>query len=156
MGGNYTVVHHTQLIDELIAAGRLPEMIAQKEITFHDPCYLGRHNGIYDAPRRILQNGGGELTELPRNRNNAFCCGAGGAQFWKEEEPGREKVSENRYKEAAATGAKTIAAGCPFCKSMLQSTPSAGAEGAPVVKDVAELVAENLRQVKARLAALPT
>ncbi len=154
LGGNYTVVHHTQLIEELITAGRLPEMIAQKEITYHDPCYLGRHNGIYDAPRNILTNGGGDLTEMPRNKNNAFCCGAGGAQFWKEEEPGHEKVSENRYREAEATGAKTIAAGCPFCKSMLQSTPSAGKEGAPVVMDVAELVAENLRRVKSKLAAI--
>lgn len=152
LGGNYQVVHHTQLIEELIHSGRLPEMIAQREITYHDPCYLGRHNGIYDSPRNILTNNGGELTELPRQKNNAFCCGAGGAQFWKEEEPGREKVSENRYKEAEATGAKTIAAGCPFCKSMLQSTPSAGKEGAPVVMDVAELVAENLRRVKTRLA----
>lgn len=147
LGGHYKVVHHTQLIEELIAAGKLPEKIASEKLTYHDPCYLGRHNDVYEAPRKVL----GEITEMPRNKNNSFCCGAGGAQFWKEEEEGTMKVAENRFREAEATGAKKIAAGCPFCKSMLQSSESAGREGAPSVVDIAELVAENLRVTKAKL-----
>ncbi len=154
LGGNYQVVHHTQLIEELIAVGKLPELIMEEKITYHDPCYLGRHNDVYEAPRAVLTaNGkaGENFTELPRNKNNSFCCGAGGAQFWKEEEPGEMKVSENRYREAEKSGAKKIAAGCPFCKSMLMSSESAGREGAPPVVDIAELVAENLRRVKVKL-----
>lgn len=148
LGGHYKVVHHTQLIEELIAAGKLPEKIAEQEkLTYHDPCYLGRHNDIYEAPRKVL----GEITEMERSRNKSFCCGAGGAQFWKEEEEGEMKVAENRFREAEATGAKKIAAGCPFCKSMLQSSESAGREGAPAVLDIAELVAENLRRTKSKL-----
>ncbi len=154
LGGNYQVVHHTQLIEELIKAGKLPELIMDEKFTYHDPCYLGRHNDIYDAPRNVVTGNGqaGEaFTEMPRNKNNSFCCGAGGAQFWKEEEAGDMKVAENRYREAEATGAKKIAAGCPFCKSMLASSESAGREGAPVVVDIAELVADNLRKTKAKL-----
>jgi Fe-S oxidoreductase len=153
LGGNYDVVHHTQLIEELMQAGRLPPMDLAGDVTYHDPCYLGRHNGEYDAPRNILNRAGVNLIEMPRNRNNAFCCGAGGAQFWKEEEPGRERVSENRFREAAHTGAKTVAAGCPFCKSMLKSSDSAEKEGAPEVLDVAEIVAANLRRIQERLGA---
>ncbi len=154
LGGNYKVVHHTQLIEELIAAGRLPEMILDEKFTYHDPCYLGRHNEVYAAPRAVLTGGGkagAAFAEMPRHKNNSFCCGAGGAQFWKEEEPGTMKVAENRFREAEGTGAKKIAAGCPFCKSMLASSESAGREGAPEILDVAELVAENLRRTKAKL-----
>ena len=154
LGGNYKVVHHSQLIEELIALGKLPEMILDEKFTYHDPCYLGRHNGVYEAPRTVLTGGGkagSAFAEMPRNKNSSFCCGAGGAQFWKEEEPGTMKVAENRYREAEATGAKTIAAGCPFCKSMLASSESAGREGSPAILDIAELVAENLRKTKAKL-----
>jgi Fe-S oxidoreductase len=152
LGGNYRVLHHTQLIAELIQEGRLPEMILSDKVTYHDPCYLGRHNGVYDAPRTVL---GGDraqsLVEMPRNRENSFCCGAGGAQFWKEEEPGTMRVTENRFREAESTGAKVVAAGCPFCKSMLSSSESAGKTGAPSVLDIAELVVENLRRTKEKL-----
>ena len=151
LGGDYDVVHHTQLIEELMGAGRLPPLDLSGNVTYHDPCYLGRHNGEYDAPRNILQTGGLSLTEMPRNRNNSFCCGAGGAQFWKEEEPGRERVSENRYREAKATGAQKVATGCPFCKVMLQSSDSAETEGAPEVMDVAQIVADRLERISARL-----
>lgn len=153
LGGDYDVVHHTQLIEELMQAGRLPPMDLSGDVTYHDPCYLGRHNGEYDAPRNILNRTGVNLIEMPRNRNGAFCCGAGGAQFWKEEEPGRERVSENRFREAVGTGAKTVAAACPFCKSMLKSSDSAENEGAPDVLDVAEIVAANLRRIQERLGA---
>jgi Fe-S oxidoreductase len=152
LGGNYRVMHHSQLIEELISEGRLPEMILGEKTTYHDPCYLGRHNGIYDAPRNVLSGGdSNRLTEMPRSRNNSFCCGAGGAQFWKEEEPGTMRVAENRFREAEKTGAQIVAVGCPFCKSMLSSSESAGQPGAPPVLDIAELVTENLRRAKAKL-----
>jgi len=152
LGGNYRVVHHTQLIAELIEEGRLPEMILSEKVTYHDPCYLGRHNGVYDAPRKVLGSETADsLVEMPRNRANSFCCGAGGAQFWKEEEPGTMRVTENRFREAESTGAKVVAAGCPFCKSMLSSSESAGKTGAPAVLDIAELVVENLRRTKEKL-----
>jgi Fe-S oxidoreductase len=88
---------------------------------------------------------------MPRHKNNSFCCGAGGAQFWKEEEPGTMRVSENRFREAEATGAKVIAAGCPFCKVMLKSSESAQKENAPEVLDVAQLVVGNLKKIQERL-----
>jgi Fe-S oxidoreductase len=155
LGGDYRVLHHSQLIEELIEEGKLPEMILSEKITYHDPCYLGRHNGIYEAPRSVLSGGHTErLREMPRNRNNSFCCGAGGAQFWKEEEPGTMRVGENRFQEAEQTGAQVIAAGCPFCKSMLNASESAGKLGAPQILDIAELVVENLRRSKAKLGLL--
>jgi Fe-S oxidoreductase len=152
LGGDYRVLHHSQLIEELIKEGRLPEMILNEKITYHDPCYLGRHNGVYQAPRTVISGGHEErLREMPRNRNHSFCCGAGGAQFWKEEEPGTMRVGENRFREAEQTGAQMVVAGCPFCKSMLSSSESAGRPGAPPVLDIAELVIENLRRSKAKL-----
>ncbi|HEX7022553.1 MAG TPA: (Fe-S)-binding protein, partial [Trueperaceae bacterium] len=153
LGGEYEVTHHTQLIDELMQAGRLPPLDLTGAITYHDPCYLGRHNGIYDAPRHVLQRSGLQLEEMPRNRNRSFCCGAGGAQFWKEEEPGKERVSENRFREAAATGAATVATACPFCKVMLSSSESAQQQGAPDVRDIAQIVADNLERIEERLGA---
>jgi Fe-S oxidoreductase len=152
LGGDYRVLHHSQLIEELIKEGKLPEMILSQKITYHDPCYLGRHNGVYQAPRTVLSSGHEErLKEMPRNRNHSFCCGAGGAQFWKEEEPGTMRVGENRFCEAERTGAEVVATGCPFCKSMLSSSESAGRAGAPQVLDMAELVVENLRRSKQKL-----
>jgi Fe-S oxidoreductase len=147
LGGDYDVMHHSQLIDELIAAGRLPPVASEESVTFHDPCYLGRHNGEYDAPRRVLANGGQAPLEMSRNRNNSFCCGAGGAQFWKEEEPGTMRVSENRFREARETGAEVVATGCPFCRVMLASSDSAGADGAPEVRDIALIVADRLERI---------
>lgn len=144
LGGDYEVVHHTQLIERLMGEGRLPRVRLDASVTYHDPCYLGRHNAVYEAPRRVLTSGGGELREMGRNRNNALCCGAGGAQFWKEEEQGRMRVSEMRFGEARETGAEVVAAACPFCKSMLSSSESAQADGAPQVLDVAQLVAAQL------------
>ncbi len=146
-GGNYTVLHHTQLISQLIGAGKLkmPPLKGEGEggVTFHDPCYLGRHNGIYDSPRQALAQAGLTLLEMSRTKSNSFCCGAGGAQMWKEEEHGREAVNANRYAEARATGAATVAVGCPFCARMLNDANTQA--GAPMqVKDVAELVAEAI------------
>ena len=151
LGGEYTVMHHTQLIEQLMEEKRLPPFDFDRTITYHDPCYLGRHNGEYDAPRNALKSGNANVVEMPRNRNDSFCCGAGGAQFWKEEEEGDQRVSENRYLEAVATGAEVIATGCPFCKVMLGSTDSAEKEGAPEVLDVAQLVAGRLEGIQAML-----
>ena len=158
LGGHYDVVHHSEFIDMLIQEGRLPPLELDEQLTYHDPCYLGRHNDIYDAPRRVLGAeasghavGAAPLVEMPRNRNNSFCCGAGGAQFWKEEEAGDMRVSENRFQEAKATGAKVIAAGCPFCKVMLKSSDSAQQEGAPDVVDIAQLAAGQLARIQERL-----
>jgi Fe-S oxidoreductase len=146
-GGNYEVVHHTQLIDELIAAGKLPASAHPKQmsnVTFHDPCYLGRHNGVIDEPRAALTNGlGVDLIEMPRSKKNSFCCGAGGAQFWKEEEHGAKAVNVERYEEAKHTGAEIVAVGCPFCMQMFETAKSTLGEG-PEVKDVVELIAERL------------
>ena len=145
-GGDFEVIHHTQLIAEMIDQERLPTGIRLEQasnVTFHDPCYLGRQNGILDEPRAALRNTGMKLVEMARNRKASFCCGAGGAQFWKEEEPGDISVNMSRYLEAQSTGADTLAVGCPFCLRMLKDAHSATNEG-PVVKDVAEILAERL------------
>ncbi|MBN8636676.1 MAG: (Fe-S)-binding protein [Anaerolineae bacterium] len=146
-GGNWNVVHHTEFIEELIAAGKLPESANPKKmsnVTFHDPCYLGRHNDIIDAPRTALTKGVGvDIIEMPRNKQNSFCCGAGGAQFWKEEEHGTKAVNVARYEEAKATGAEVVAVGCPFCMQMFETAKSTLGEG-PEVKDIVELIADRL------------
>jgi Fe-S oxidoreductase len=146
-GGHYTVLHHTQLIDELLAEGRLRPHPAPagETVTFHDPCYLGRHNGVIAAPRHVLREARVSLNEMPRHGAKSFCCGAGGAQMWKEEEAGRERVSAARLREAQATGAHTLAVGCPFCMIML--TDAARTAGDPLqVRDVAEVLADRLEQ----------
>ncbi|MCP4167937.1 MAG: (Fe-S)-binding protein [Chloroflexi bacterium] len=144
-GGDYNVIHHTELIQELIDQGRIsPNILEKGAITFHDPCYLGRHNSIYDAPRDVLDRiTTDSVIELERARNSSFCCGAGGAQMWKEEEHGDEAVNMERYKECAASGASTIAVACPFCLTMLTDASKEADEGV-VVKDIVELVAEGL------------
>ena len=146
-GGNYSVIHHTQLLAELAAAKKISVQSNGKadQITFHDPCYLGRHNGIVDAPRTVLQ-GIGPVVEMPRSGMQSFCCGAGGAQMWKEEEHGSAPVNVTRFNEAAATGAKTVAVGCPFCLTMLTDASKQDGKGI-VVKDVAELIAERLPEI---------
>ena len=147
-GGKFVVKHHTEFIDELIRAGRLKlESVGDGSVTYHDPCYLGRHNGIFDQPRALIQSTGARLTEPVRNRSNSFCCGAGGGQFWKEEEKGTERVSTNRYRELKQTGAKTVATGCPFCMRMItEETAKEEPESAMQVFDVAELVAARLQK----------
>jgi Fe-S oxidoreductase len=145
-GGNYEVVHHTELIEELIAANKIPMSAhpnKQSNVTFHDPCYLGRHNDIVDEPRSVLNSLGENLIEMPRTGKKSFCCGAGGAQFWKEEEHGTKAVNIERYEEAKATGAEVVAVGCPFCAQMFETAKSAIPDG-PIIKDVAELVAERI------------
>ncbi len=144
LGGNYKTYHHTQLIADLIGQGKLQlKGNALEKVTFHDPCYLGRHNGIIDAPRSVLANAGATLLEMDRNGRDSFCCGAGGAQMWKEEEEGDESVSMVRFDEARQTGAETVAVGCPFCGTMMHDANQEN--GSPMqVKDIAEIVMEAL------------
>jgi Fe-S oxidoreductase len=145
-GGEYEVVHHTELIEELIAAGKIPASAhpnKMSNVTFHDPCYLGRHNDVIEAPRTVLNTVAENVIEMPRTKKKSFCCGAGGAQFWKEEEYGTKPVNVERYEEAKATGAEVVAVGCPFCMQMFESAKTAIPDG-PVIKDVVELIAEGL------------
>ncbi len=157
-GGNFHVMHHTEYLAQLVDAGKLRPLASGGAVTFHDPCYLGRHRGSYEEPRQLLRVLSAEVMEMPRTKSDGFCCGAGGAQFWKEEERGTERVSENRFAEAQRTLAvsesetKVLAVGCPFCKSMLGSTPAAGVDRAVVVKDVAELLWEGVLRGKGGLA----
>jgi Fe-S oxidoreductase len=147
-GGNYEVLHHTQLINELVGAGKIQLSVTsdQYSVTFHDPCYLGRHNKIFEAPREDLKSAGLVTVEMPRHGLKSFCCGAGGAQMWKEEEEGTAGVNHTRFKEAKATGAQTLAVGCPFCMTMLNDASNADG-GEVAVKDVAELVAERMKSL---------
>jgi Fe-S oxidoreductase len=141
-GGHYDVVHHTQFLTDLLNRGLIP-LVAGGEgrLTYHDPCYLGRHNEIYEAPRCLFDPA--NLIELNRRRGDSFCCGAGGAQMWKEEEAGTRRVSQERIGEAQATGAGTLALGCPFCMIMLSDANNALDEPLELC-DIAELVAEQL------------
>lgn len=153
LGGNFHVMHHTQLIADLVGQGKLRlNGTTLEQTTFHDPCYLGRHNGVYVAPREALAQAGVTLLEMPRSGANSFCCGAGGAQMWKEEEHGREPVNMNRFREAKSTGAKTLAVGCPFCARMLDDANKE--EGQPMqIMDVAEVVASALQERPERVQA---
>ena len=150
LGGTYEVVHHTQLLNRLVREKRLTPLAAVEEtITYHDPCYLGRHNKVYTPPRELIESLPGlTLTEMPRNRERSFCCGAGGARMWMEENLG-SRVNDNRTAEAVATGAETVAVGCPFCRVMISDgvtglQQDGAAEGVEVL-DVAQLL---LRSVK--------
>ncbi|MCC7116884.1 MAG: (Fe-S)-binding protein [Anaerolineales bacterium] len=145
-GGNYQVIHHTQLINELVGAGKISMNLDgdMMKITFHDPCYLGRHNKITAEPRADLKSAGLEVIEMPRHGEKSFCCGAGGAQMWKEEEPGAAHVNATRFAEAKATGAEMVAVGCPFCLAMMTDASKSDGGNIPV-KDIAEIVAERLK-----------
>jgi Fe-S oxidoreductase len=136
-GGTYEVVHHTQLLSELIAAGRLQPRTGDGKITYHDACYLGRHNGVYDEPRSLIS---GDVTEMPRHGERSFCCGAGGARMWMEEES--PHINDTRFEEAMATGAETVATACPYCLVMLDDAAK-GKASEMRVADVATLLAES-------------
>lgn len=143
-GGNYQVVHHTQLINELLVSGKLKlNRNGKALITYHDPCYLGRQNQIITEPRQVLNNSGVKLVEMPNHAAKSFCCGAGGGQMWKEEEKGTERVSLHRFREAQATGAEILALGCPFCMVMFNDAKK-DAGSAIQVLDVAEIIAQGL------------
>ncbi|MBU1227734.1 MAG: (Fe-S)-binding protein, partial [Actinobacteria bacterium] len=143
-GGDYEVIHHSQMLMRLIEEGAIVPKANGSRTTYHDPCYLGRHNDEFDAPRGVVGAVSGEFVEMERSGSNAFCCGAGGAQMWMEEHDGK-KVSMERTEEAVATGADQIATGCPFCFIMLDDgIRELGVEEDVVVKDIAMLLAEGL------------
>lgn len=149
LGGNYEVIHHSVFLQQLIDEGKIVLKDAAafkgKRITYHDSCYLGRGNGIYEAPRKVLEALDAELVEMKRCRKNGFCCGAGGSQMFKEEEHGKTRVNWERANEALATGATIVAAACPFCNTMLSDgVKNSEKEGDVHVLDVAELVAKSL------------
>jgi heterodisulfide reductase subunit D len=149
LGGKYEVIHHTTLIQQLIDEGkiRLKEGgdFKGKKITYHDSCYLGRSNNIYEAPRKVLEALDAELVEMKRCRSNGLCCGAGGAQMFKEEEKGEKRINWERTDEAIGTGASIIAAACPFCNTMLtDGVKTREKEESTQVLDIAELVAASM------------
>ncbi|MCX8486723.1 MAG: (Fe-S)-binding protein, partial [Crocinitomicaceae bacterium] len=146
LGGNYEVIHHTQLIQDLINTGKLAleggETFKGKKITFHDPCYLGRANDVYEAPRSLIEKLDAELVEMKRCKTKGLCCGAGGAQMFKEEEQGNKEINIERTEDALETQAEIIATGCPFCNTMMtDGVKNFEKEGAVKVMDVAELIA---------------
>ena len=144
LGGHYDVVHHTQLISTLIEEGRLTIEGGEykgKKITYHDSCYLGRVNGEYEAPRRAIEALDGDLTELKRSRANGLCCGAGGAQMFKENEPGDKRINTERAEEVLSSGADIVAANCPFCITMISDGITAKEKQDDVmVFDISELI----------------
>jgi Fe-S oxidoreductase len=141
--GNYEVIHHTTFLQNLIEQGKLKLSPEKKDkIVFHDPCYLGRYNDTYDAPRNLLDTVAGERVEMQRSRDKSFCCGAGGGRMWMEEHEGK-RVNIERTEEALATGANTIGTGCPFCMTMMTDGVKAKDAAEQLqVKDVAELLLE--------------
>ena len=147
LGGKYKVLHHTQFLNNLLKEGRLKIEGGEykgKKITYHDPCYLGRANNEYNAPRELIKKLELELIEMKRNKSNGLCCGAGGAQMFKEPENGSQDININRTEEALKLKPDVIATGCPFCNTMMTDGVKAINEGAAEVKDIAELIAENL------------
>ena len=146
LGGNYKVYHHTQYIQKLITENRLQindETLKGKRLTFHDPCYLGRANDEYESPRDIIRKLGVNLTEMKRHKSTALCCGAGGAQMFKDAEKGDKEVNILRTEDALETNPQIIATGCPYCKTMMaDGVKFKEKETEIVVKDIAELIAE--------------
>ncbi|MDT5119079.1 MAG: hypothetical protein QOE30_4818 [Mycobacterium sp.] len=155
LGANYSVLHHTQLLNRLVRDKKLvPVSPVSQDITYHDPCYLGRHNKVYEAPRELIGAAGANLTEMPRNSDRSFCCGAGGARMWMEEHIGK-RINHERVDEALATNAATIATACPFCRVMVTDgvndrQEEAGRSGVEVL-DVAQILLGSLEYDKATL-----
>jgi Fe-S oxidoreductase len=147
LGGNYEVLHHSQYLQKLINEGKLTiegnGVFKGKKITFHDPCYLGRGNNVYEAPRELIEKLDAELVEMKRCKTRGLCCGAGGAQMFKEPEPGRKDINIERTEEALETQPNIIATGCPFCNTMMtDGIKNKNKETEVLVKDLAELIAE--------------
>ena len=148
LGGNYEVIHHSQLLQQLIDQGRIKMTeggsFKGKKITYHDSCYIGRVNDIYEAPRKVLEALDGQLVEMKRCRTNGLCCGAGGAQMFKEDEPGDKRINIERIEEAIETNSEIVAANCPFCITMLSDGLKAKEkQDSIMVYDLAELIVNN-------------
>ena len=149
LGGNYEVIHHATFLQQLIDDGKIvmkeDGAFKGKKITYHDSCYLGRANNIYEAPRKVLEALDIELVEMKRCKSNGLCCGAGGAQMFKEEEKGTTRINSERTKEALETGAGVIAAACPFCNTMLTDGVKLNEKEESVsVMDIAEIIAASM------------
>lgn len=148
LGSEYTVLHHSQVLNRLIRDKKLiPVTPMSRDVTYHDPCFLGRHNKVYEPPRELVTASGGNLVEMPRNRDRSFCCGAGGARMWMEEHIGK-RVNHDRVDEALATGATTIATACPFCRVMISDglddrIEASGRTGVDV-RDIAQILLDSL------------
>lgn len=145
LGGDYNVMHHSQFLQELINEGRLTiegGAFKGKKITFHDPCYLGRANDVYEAPRSLIEKLDAELVEMKRCKSKGLCCGAGGAQMFKEAEPGNKEINVERTEEALETGSNIVAVGCPFCMTMMtDGVKNKNKEDEVMVYDLSELIA---------------
>lgn len=146
LGGNYEVVHHTQFLKHLLESGRISMeggKFKGKRITFHDPCYLGRANNVYEAPRDLIRKLDAELVEMKSCKSRGLCCGAGGAQMFKEPEKGRKDINIERTEQAMEIKPDIIAAGCPFCNTMLtDGVKNKDKEASIAVMDIAELIAQ--------------
>ncbi|NND31429.1 MAG: (Fe-S)-binding protein [Saprospiraceae bacterium] len=145
LGGDYEILHHTQLLQSLQAEGRLKiagEGLKGTKLTYHDSCYLGRANGEYEAPRQLIASLNVEFEEMARSGSNGLCCGAGGAQMFKEDEPGNKRINVERIEEAIKTSPDIIAANCPFCLTMLQDGVSAKEQESIMVYDLSELIVQ--------------
>ena len=146
LGGHYEVLHHTQLLKKMVKEGKLQiegGTFRGKRITFHDPCYLGRANQVYEAPRELIAKLDAELVEMRNCKSNGLCCGAGGAQMFKEPEKGNKDINIERTEQALETAPDIIAAACPFCNTMMSDgVKNKEKEETLVVKDIAELIAE--------------
>lgn len=149
LGGSYEVVHHTQLLNELISSGKISvegSSFKGKKITYHDSCYMGRINGEYDAPRSLLATLDADLTELKRSRSNGLCCGAGGAQMFKEDEPGNKKINVERAEDVIGVNPEIVAANCPFCITMLADGMKAkDREDDIMVMDISEMILKDIK-----------
>lgn len=147
LGSDCKVIHYTELLSQLIDEGIIPPIKSDNEnVTYHDPCYLGRANQIYEQPRHIIKNMGYNIKEMSHNRSRALCCGAGGAQFFKESEPGNKEIYTLRAEQALETNAKSIVTACPFCISMLTDGLKTLKKDEEVqIKDIAEIVVEKLK-----------
>ena len=146
LGGIYEVYHHSEFVHDLIESKkiRISQNSIDEVMTYHDPCYLGRANNIYNQPREIIKRLSKNFIEMPRNKRNSLCCGAGGAQMFKEAEKGSAEINIVRTQEALDTKSKIIVTGCPFCNTMMSDGVKNINEGAALVKDIAEIVAESL------------
>ena len=146
LGGNYEVYHHSEFVLDLIESKKITisQNSIDEVITYHDPCYLGRGNNIYNQPREIIKRLSKNFIEMPRNKRNSLCCGAGGAQMFKEAEKGSAEINIVRTQEALDTKSKIIVTGCPFCNTMITDGVKNINEGVALVKDIAEVVAESL------------